>query len=56
MGTYVIEMNYVARITQEVEAQDEGEALTKAQELSDVADIRDFTIVSELASNITRRG
>lgn len=55
MAKFVIEMNYVARITQEVEADDEGEALTKAQALSDEADIRDFTIVNELESNIVTR-
>lgn len=48
-------MNYVARITHEVEANDEGDALNKAQQLSEEADMRDFTITGELESKIVNR-
>jgi hypothetical protein len=45
--TYTIELTYNAKITEVVEANDEGEAYDKARTLAEEADIRDFSIIDE---------
>lgn len=52
MGQYTIELNYRASITQTVEANDEGEALDKARNLAEEADMENFVIVEELESQM----
>jgi hypothetical protein len=47
-------MNYNASIVVEVLANDEGEALDKARDRAEDADIRQFTIGSEGESKILR--
>ena len=49
---YTIELKYVATITETVEANDEGEALDKARNLAEEADMDDFVIVEELESQM----
>lgn len=44
---YTIEMNYIASIVIDVEANDEGEALTKARELAEMAPMSNFALTSE---------
>ena len=44
MKKYTIQLNYNASIIEEVHADDEGEALDKARDLAEDADIRQFTI------------
>lgn len=52
---YTIEFNYNARITETVEANDEGEALDKARSLAEDADIKDFVLTHELESRIVNQ-
>lgn len=47
-------MNYNASIIVEVMADDEGQALDKARDKAEDADIRQFTIGSESESKILR--
>ena len=54
MRKYTIQMNYNASIIFEVLANDEGEALDKARDKAEDADIRQFTIGSENESRILR--
>lgn len=51
---YTIEFNYNASIVVEVEGEfhDEGEALDKAREIAEDADINEFTIGEERESKI----
>ena len=53
---YTIEFNYNASIVVDVEGEfhDEGEALDKARDKAEDADIRQFTIGSENESKILR--
>lgn len=53
---YTIELNYKVSITQSVEAKDEGEALDKARNLAEEADMDDFVIVEELESHMISGG
>lgn len=46
MSKYTVEINYKASIVHTVEAEDEGQALDKARELAENADISEF-ILSE---------
>lgn len=55
MEQYIIEMNYTASITQVVEANDEGEALDKARNLADEADINEFVLRDEQEARIISR-
>lgn len=55
MGKYTIQMNYKASIVLDVDAEDEGDALGKARELAEDADIREFSIFSELPAEILSR-
>lgn len=52
MNKYTIQMNYNASIIVEVLADNEGEALDKARDKAEDADIRQFTIGSENESRI----
>ena len=52
MHKYTIQMNYNASIVVEVMANDEGEALNKARDKAEDADIRQFTIGGEDVSRI----
>ena len=54
MHKYAIQMNYNASIIVEVLANDEGEALDKARDKAEDADIRQFTIGNENESKILR--
>ena len=54
MHKYTIQMNYNASIVVEVMAVDEGEALDKARDKAEDADIRQFTIGNEGESKILR--
>ena len=49
---YTVELNYNASFTVDVEANDEGEALSKARELAEMAPMSRFTIVEESRSRI----
>lgn len=52
MAWYEIELNYKAKITQMVEADNEGDALDKARNLAEEADKSDFSIGEEMESRI----
>lgn len=54
MTKYTIQMNYNASIVVDVFANDEGEALDKARDKAEDADIREFTIGNENESRILR--
>ena len=56
MSQYTIESKYVVTITHSVEANDEGEALDKARNLAEEADMDDFVIVEELESQMVGGG
>jgi len=52
MHKYTIQMNYNASIIVEVMAEEEGEALNKARDIAEDADIREFTLGGENESRI----
>lgn len=54
MSNYTIELNYIASIRVSVNGdfKDEGEALAKAREMAEDADINEFNIGNELESRI----
>lgn len=52
---YTIELNYNVRITEVVDANDEGEALDKARSLAEEADMSEFTITNENETHIISR-
>jgi hypothetical protein len=54
MNKYTIQMNYNASIVVEVYADNEGEALDKARDKAEDADVRQFTIGGEGESKILR--
>lgn len=54
MRKYTIQMSYVANIVVDVMAKDEGDALEKARDIAEDADIRQFSIGNELPSKILR--
>ena len=55
METFTIQMNYNASIIVEVVAENEGDALNKARDKAEDADIRQFTICGENESRILSR-
>ena len=55
MRRYTIQLNYNASIIVEVNANDEGEALDKARDKAEDADIKQFTIGNERESKILRQ-
>lgn len=52
MAKYTIQLNYVATIEVEVEANDEGEALDKARDVAEEADMAEFVLTSERESQV----
>jgi hypothetical protein len=56
MATFIIQCNYNASIVVEVDAKDEGEALDKARNKAEEADIKEFVICGERESQILNRG
>ena len=54
MMNYTIQMNYDASIVVNVMAENEGEALDKARDIAEDADIRQFTIGKENPAKILR--
>lgn len=52
---YTIELNYNARITKVVDAEDEGDALEKARQLAEDSDMNEFIITEEKESRIINR-
>jgi len=55
MQPYTIEVRFVVSATYEVNGEDEGDALNKANELAESADINEFQFCEQLESNILRR-
>lgn len=55
MRKYTIQLNYNASIVVDVNAENEGEALDKARDIAEDADIRQFTIGGERESQIIRQ-
>ena len=57
---YTIQLNFIASIVVDVEVENkenaEGDALEKARNIAEDADIREFTIGKELESQILRQG
>jgi DNA-binding SARP family transcriptional activator len=53
---FTIQLNYNAAITVDVDAKDEGEALSKAREMADDADFKEFAICGEREAQIIRQG
>ena len=53
---YTIQFNYNASIAIDVDAKDEGEALSKARAMSEEADIKEFSICGEREAQILRQG
>ena len=51
---YTVELNYRAVITVDVSAEDEGEALTKARELAEMAPMNSFSLADESHSRIVQ--
>lgn len=47
MSTFTIEMTYLATITAVVEAQNEGEALDKARNIAEDADLNEYQLGEE---------
>lgn len=47
---YEVQKKYVATLTLVVEAEDEGDAYTKAEELAEETDINQFVIGTEMES------
>ena len=52
MAKYTVQMSYNATITLVVDADEEGEALDKARDIAEDADIRQFTICNENEAKI----
>lgn len=48
--TYEVQLNYKATLTVAVEANDDGEAYTKAQALAEESDINQYVIGTEMES------
>lgn len=57
---YTVQLNFKASIIVDVEVENspnaEGDALEKARNVAEDADIREFTIGNELESQILRQG
>jgi len=56
MAKFRIQLNYNASYVTEVEAKDEGEALDKARNRAEEADVKEFVICGEGESQILSRG
>lgn len=55
MEHYTIQLNYSASFVAEVDAEDEGQALDKAREMAESADIRQYNIFGERETQILNR-
>lgn len=55
MNKFKIQLNYNASYTTEVEAKDEGEALDKARNMAEEADLKEYVICGERESQILNR-
>ena len=55
MSKFKIQLNYNASYTTEVEAKDEGEALDKARNMAEEADLKEYVICGERESLILNR-
>lgn len=47
MAHYTVELNYNARIVIDVDAHDEGDALSKAREIAETAPMSSFNLTEE---------
>jgi hypothetical protein len=56
MAKFTIQCNFNASYTTEVDAKDEGEALEKARNKAEEADLKEFVICGERESQILSRG
>ena len=56
MAKFTIQCNFTAYYTTEVDAKDEGEALEKARNKAEEADLKEFVICGERESQILSRG
>lgn len=56
MAKFTIQCNFTASYTTEVDAKDEGEALEKARNKAEEADLKEFVICGERESQILSRG
>jgi hypothetical protein len=56
MAKFRIQLNYNASYVTEVDAKDEGEALDKARNRAEEADVKEFVICGERESQILSRG
>lgn len=54
MSKYTIQLNYLASYTCDVYADNEGEALDKARDMAEDADIKQFNIFGERNAEILR--
>ena len=52
MGKFLIKLLYETSIVVDVEAETEAEALTKAREVADNADEKEFSITKEIGSEV----
>ena len=52
MARYTIEINYKASINVDVDGMDEGDALAKAREIAEEADMKEFVFSNELESRV----
>ena len=55
MSKYVISVNYDATDVAEVDANDEGDALGKARQMAEEADVREFQIRNEKEARVLAR-
>lgn len=55
MSKYVILVNYDATYVAEVDANDEGDALGKARQMAEEADVREFQIRNEKEARVLAR-
>ena len=56
MAKFKVQCNFNASIVVEVDAKDEGEALDKARNKAEEADIKEYVICGERESQILSRG
>ena len=55
MSKYVISVNYDATYVAEVDANDEGDALGKARQMAEEADVRELQIRNEKEARVLAR-
>lgn len=52
MAIFTVKINYLATITKTVEAEEHGEAFDKARTAAEESDMKEFSIIEELDSEI----